>query len=379
MSNENNSAPRTAIRAAIGTDRQLAFWLVVAAAALALLWLLSDILLPFVIGAAIAFFLSPLADRLARTGMGRTAAAGLIIVVAALGVLLALVLLGPLIVDQLRQLAETLPADLKRLLALLEGSARGWLGGRYDDIYTSFERGLAGMAQSWTATMGWALQQVWDRGLALVNLLSLLLITPVVAFYLLADWPRVVARVDEALPRDHAPTIRALATEINGAVAAFIRGQGTVCLILAVVYSIGLSLIGLRYGLLIGLTVGLMSFVPFIGWALGLILAGVVAIAQGWPDITLLLKVVALFAVTSALDAAVLSPRIVGPRVGLHPVWLIFSVLAFGTILGLVGVLIAVPVAAAIAVLVRFALRLYLDSNIYRGAPPGPGAGDPAP
>lgn len=372
----DNSAPRTVIRA----DRQLAFWLIAAAAAVALLWLLSDILLPFVVGAAIAFFLSPLADRLADTGMGRTAASGLIIVVAALIVVVILVLLGPLVVDQLRQLAETLPGDLRRLLALVESSARGWLGGRYDEIYASFERGLASAAQSWTATMGWALQQVWDRGLALVNLLSLLLITPVVAFYLLADWPRVVARIDDALPRDHAPTIRTLASEINAAVAAFVRGQGTVCLILAVIYSVGLSLIGLRYSLLIGLTVGLISFVPFIGWALGLILAGVVAIAQGWPDVTLLLKVLALFAVTSALDAALLSPRIVGPRVGLHPVWLIFSVLAFGSLLGLVGILIAVPVAAAIAVLVRFALRLYLGSDIYRGTPPpAPGAEGPAP
>jgi predicted PurR-regulated permease PerM len=376
VSKDSEGVSRTAIHRA---DRQVVFWLAAAAAAVALLWLISDILLPFVVGAAVAYFLNPLADRLARTGMGRTAASGLIIVIAALALLAALVLLGPLMVDQLRQLAETLPGDLKRLLTLLESSARGWLGGRYDEIYASFERGLAGMAQSWTATMGWALQQVWDRGLALVNLLSLLLITPVVAFYLLADWPRVVARLDEALPRDHAPTIRALGAEINGAVAAFVRGQGTVCLILAVIYSVGLSLIGLRYGLLIGLTVGLMSFVPFIGWALGLILAGVVAVAQGWPDITLLLKVVTLFAVTSALDAALLSPRIVGSRVGLHPVWLIFSVLAFGTLLGLVGILIAVPVAAAIAVLVRFALRLYLDSDIYRGTPPAPGGGGPTP
>lgn len=375
MANEDDRVPRTAIRA----DRQIAFWLVAAAAAIGLLWLLSDILLPFVVGAVIAFFLNPLADRLSRAGMSRAASSGLIIIVAAVGLLTALVLLGPLIVDQLRQLAETLPGDLKRLLALFESSAREWLGGRYDDIYASFERGLAGMAQSWTATMGWALQQVWDRGLALVNLLSLVLITPVVAFYLLADWPRVVSRIDDMLPRDHEPTIRALAAEINSAVAAFVRGQGTVCLILAAIYSVGLSLMGLRYGLLIGLTAGLMSFVPFVGWALGLILAGVVAIAQGWPDLLLLIKVVVLFAVAAALDAAFLSPRIVGPRVGLHPVWLIFSVLAFGALLGIVGVLIAVPVAAAIAVIVRFALRLYLDSDIYRGTPPPPVAGGPAP
>jgi predicted PurR-regulated permease PerM len=222
--------------------------------------------------------------------------------------------------------------------------------------------------------MTWALRQVWSRGLALVNLLSLLLITPVVAFYLLADWPDVVDRVDRSLPRDHAPTIRRLGSEINTAVSAFVRGQGTICLILAAIYAIGLTLIGVRYALVIGLAVGAMSFVPFVGWALGLAIAGAIAVAQGWPDLSLLAKVAVLFAFTSILDTVLLSPKIVGPRVGLHPVWLIFSVLAFGSLLGLVGVLIAVPVAAAIAVLVRFAIGVYLDSPIYRGQdlPPAP-------
>jgi len=348
-------------------DRQAAFWLIVAAASLALLWMLGDILLPFVVGAAIAYFLNPLADRLSQAGIGRTPAAVLIILVFVLLLLVAAILLGPLVFDQLRQLAETLPADLRRLQMIIDEWAKGWFGAGYEGFNTSFERGLAGLAESWTGSVTWALRQVWSRGLALVNLLSLLLITPVVAFYLLADWPRVIDRVDRSLPRDHAPTIRRLASDINAAVSAFVRGQGTICLILAAVYSIGLTLIGVRYGLLIGLAVGAMSFVPFVGWALGLTIAGAMAAAQAWPDFALLAKVAALFAATSVLDTALLSPKIVGPRVGLHPVWLIFSVLAFGSLLGFVGVLVAVPVAAAIAVLVRFALGLYLDSPIYRG------------
>ena len=375
VASDDNIAPGPPLR----PNRHITFWLVTAVLFLGLVWLLNDILLPFVVGAAIAFFLNPLADRLAQTGMGRTAASALIIIVAALLLVLFLIVLGPHLVDQLRQLVQKLPGDIKRLLVLFEGSARAWLGGRYEEIQASVEQGLASMAQSWTTSMGWAVQQVWDRGLALVNLLSLLLITPVVAFYLLADWPRVVARIDDALPRDHAPTIRALAGEINDTIAAFVRGQGTICLILAVIYSVGLTLIGLRYSLLIGLAVGLMSFVPVVGGALGLVLAGGVALAQGWPDLMLLLKVVALFAAISIVDSSLLSPRIVGPRVGLHPVWLIFSVLAFGSLFGLVGVLIAVPVAAAIAVLVRFALRLYLESEVYRGNPPPPASGGPAP
>ena len=375
MPNDDDSTPR----AALHTNRHLAFWLVTAVLALGLVWLLSDILLPFVVGAAISFFLNPLADRLAQMGLGRTGASALIIIVWALVLVFLLILLGPLIGDQFRQLAESLPGDMKRLMGLLQNAARNLLGARYEEIYAGLERGLAGMTQSWTTSVGWAVQRLWDRGLALVNLLSLILITPVVAFYLLADWPRVVARIDEALPREHAPTIRLLAGEINDAIAAFVRGQGTICLILAVLYSVGLSLIGLRYGLLIGLAAGLMSFVPVIGGAFGFILASGVAIAQGWPDLTLLFKVAAVFAVISVVDSGILSPRIVGPRVGLHPVWLIFSVLAFGSLLGLVGVLIAVPVAAAIAVLVRFAVRLYLESEIYRGPPSPPSTGEAAP
>ena len=281
---------------ASSVDRQAAFWLVIAAASLALLWMLGDILLPFVVGAAIAYFLSPLADRLSRTGIGRTPAAVLIILLFVLVLLTAIILLGPLVFDQLRQLAETLPADLRGLQAVLDDGPKGWFGAGYEGINKSFERGLAGLAESWTGSMTWALKQVWSRGLALVNLLSLLLITPVVAFYLLADWPSVVDRVDRSLPLDHAPTVRRLAGEINAAVSAFVRGQGTICLILAAIYSIGLTLIGVRYGLVIGLAVGVMSFVPFVGWALGLAIAGGIAVAQGWPDLTLLAKVVALFA-----------------------------------------------------------------------------------
>lgn len=364
---------------ASSVDRQAAFWLVVAVAFLALLWMLGDILLPFVVGAAIAYFLNPLADRLARAGLGRTSAAVLIILLFVLVLLLAIMLLGPLIFDQVRQLAETLPGDLHRLQAVIEEWAKGRFGAGYDSISTSFRSGLDGLAESWSGSMTWALRQVWSRGLALVNLLSLLLITPVVAFYLLADWPGVVDRVDRSLPRDHAPTVRRLGGEINAAVSAFVRGQGTICLILAAIYAVGLTLIGVRYGLVIGLLVGAMSFVPFVGWALGLAIAGAIALAQGWPDLSLLAKVVALFAFTSILDTVLLSPKIVGPRVGLHPVWLIFSVLAFGSLLGLVGVLIAVPVAAAIAVLVRFALGVYLESPIYRGHEPPPAPLPPPP
>ena len=191
--------------------------------------------------------------------------------------------------------------------------------------------------------------------------------TPLVVFYMLIDWHPMLAKVDSWLPRDHAPTIRRLASEVNDAVSAFIRGQGTVCLVLAIYYALALGGMGLRYGLLVGLATGLMSFVPFVGWALGLITATTIAVVQFWPETVPILIVIGIFAGAQVLDAGFLSPKIVGSKIGLHPVWLIFSLFVFSYLFGFVGVLVAVPIAAAVGVLVRFALRIYLQSPLYSG------------
>src|SRR5262249_1724699 len=190
----------------------------------------------------------------------------------------------------------------------------------------------------------------------------------VIVFYLLVDWHPMLARIDAALPRDHAPTIRRLAGEINDAVSAFIRGQGAICLMLGLYYAVGLSWAGIEYGLLVGLSTGLLGFSPVIGWALGALTAAVLAVVQFWPNVTPLLKVVGVLASGLAIDAAFLSPRFVGQKVGLHPVWLIFALFVFSYLFGLVGTLVAVPLAAATAVLVRFAVQAYLDSSVYKGS-----------
>ncbi|MEO1694360.1 MAG: AI-2E family transporter, partial [Pseudomonadota bacterium] len=162
-------------------------------------------------------------------------------------------------------------------------------------------------------------------------------------------------------------TLRSLAGRIDEAISAFIRGQGLVCIILGTYYSTLLSFAGLEYGLLVGLLTGVMSFVPFVGWALGLISSVILAVVQGWPDLTLLAIVLTIFAGSQVLDAAFLSPKIVGSRIGLHPVWLIFALITFSYLFGTVGVLVAVPLAAAFGVIVRHALAVYLESDIYRG------------
>jgi len=356
-------------------ERQVLFWLGAALIALLAVLVLRDILLPFIAGIVIAYFLNPAAERLTRLGMGRTAAS--IILVAGVGVLivLALVFLVPLLVNQLQQLAVAIPGEAERLGALLESWARDRFGSRVDGIKANLDAALASAAHDWAAWGGVLAKSLWSQGAAFFNFLSLLLITPLVVFYMLVDWQPMVDKIDGWLPREHAPAIRRLSADINNAVSAFIRGQGTVCMVLGLFYASSLSAIGLRYGLVIGLATGLLAFVPFVGWALGLITATGLAVVQFWPATLPIALVVMTFLAGQAFDAAFLSPSIVGSKIGLHPVWLIFALFVFSYLFGFVGMLIAVPVAAAIGVLVRHALQIYLESSVYRGQGDGTGGG----
>ena len=203
--------------------------------------------------------------------------------------------------------------------------------------------------------------------MALVNVAGLFVITPVVAFYMLLDWDRMVATVDSWVPREHVHTVRQIANDINASTAGFVRGQGTLCLILGVMYAIGLTAVGLNFGLVIGLFAGLISFIPYVGSLVGLVLSVGVALVQFWPDWIMVVAVAVVFFVGQFIEGNILQPKLVGSSVGLHPVWLMFALLAFGSLFGFVGLLIAVPAAAAVAVLVRFALGRYMASPLYTG------------
>jgi predicted PurR-regulated permease PerM len=221
-----------------------------------------------------------------------------------------------------------------------------------------------GRGAGWVTTV---LGSVWSGGLAILNVLSLFVVTPVVAFYLLYDWDRMVAKADALLPRQYADTLRMLVGEMSDTVAGFVRGQGLLCLFLGVFYALGLALIGLDFGLLIGLGAGLISFIPYVGSILGFVVAITVALVQFWPDWIWIVATAAVFAIGQFIEGNILQPKLVGERVGLHPVWLIFALVAFGYFFGFVGLLIAVPVSAAIGVLVRFAIRRYEASPLYSG------------
>ena len=200
--------------------------------------------------------------------------------------------------------------------------------------------------------------------------------TPVVAFYLILDWKRMTRTIDNLVPRPQLELAHALAREIDDAIAGFVRGQTAVCLILGSFYAVALTIAGLNFGLLIGLLSGLISFVPYVGSMTGLVLATAVAIAQFWPEYTPVVAVVAIFLVGQFIEGYVLAPKLVGESVGLHPVWLMFALFAFGYLFGFVGLLLAVPLAAIVGVVTRFAVRSYLASPLYTGASPA-GADDP--
>jgi predicted PurR-regulated permease PerM len=350
-------------------DRQALFWTGAVIAVLVVLSMLKGMLLPFVTGLVLAYFLNPVADALQRIGLGRTIAASLMVVAGVLAIVAAILVLVPVIAEHARALAETLPGDLKRARATIDAWMTANLGAAYAGIAAGVDRALAALAENSAGLSATAAQALWSRGQAVVNTISLLLVTPLVVFYLLVDWHRLRARIDTMLPREHAPAIRQISDDIDGAMAAFIRGQGLVCLILGGLYALALYLAGLPYGGIIGLLTGLLSFVPFVGWAAGLIIAGGVALATSWPSIGPFLVVVGIFAAGMAIDSFILSPRLVGERLGLHPLTLLFALAAFSYLFGTVGLIIAVPISAAIVVIARHGLRAYMASDVYTGEP----------
>lgn len=349
------------------------FWLAVLGGFLLLLWLLRPILLPFLLGMALGYFLDPVVGRLERQGLSRTLAAGLIIIGAvALGTL-GLVLVTPIVATQVAELASRLPgavsaayATVKPYVARAAASMQTTSAG---DLTTPLVDAVRSVIGGATGLLG----DVVARGLAVVNLLSLLAITPLVAFYLLRDWPRIVAEVDGWLPRPQAETIRQQLREIDRVLAGFARGSFVVCLVLAVFYGVALSIVGLDFGLVIGLTAGAVSFVPYLGFAIGLVSSIGVALYQFWPDWFRVVVVLGIFLGGQLATDYWLTPRLVGTQVGLHPLWVIFAVFAGGALFGFVGMLVAVPACAAIGVLARFAIAQYKASALYLGTTtPGP-------
>jgi predicted PurR-regulated permease PerM len=348
--------------------RQLTFWVVTFLVLAAVLWLLHDVLLPFVAGIALAYVLAPFADRVERLGLNRTVAALLVVTVLVVALIVLILLLVPLLLQQGAALISHIPGYFKRIKELIVDPNFPWLNwlGAAETGKTASD--LVGQVATWLLSFSYSL---WTGGKALVSLASVLIVMPVVTFYLIRDWHAMIDKVDSWVPVRQRDTVRQLGREIDAAIGGFLRGQFGVCLVLGCYYAIGLMLVGLDFALLIGLIAGVITFVPYIGSMTGLMIAVSVAIAQFWPDWKRIALVVAIFLVGQFIEGNVVSPKFVGERVGLHPVWLIFAMFAFGYLFGFVGLLIAVPLGAAIAVLLRFGLRQYFASPLYTGDKPG--------
>jgi predicted PurR-regulated permease PerM len=351
---------------------QFRFWTITAVLIAIFLYVFSDILLPFVAGMVLAYFLDPVADRLQRFGLSRTWATVFILFSFVVLFAIALIIVIPILASQLNGLIINMPSYLSRLQELITGIDPQWLERTFGVNVASLREGLSSLLAEGVGFLTAVLESIWASGLALFNIAGLLVVTPVVAFYMLLDWDRMVTKVDSWVPRQHVATVRAIASDINTATAAFVRGQGTLCLVLGVLYAIGLTLVGLNFGILIGLFAGLISFIPYIGSLVGLVLSVGVAVVQFWPDYYMIGAVAIVFFIGQFIEGNILQPRLVGKSVGLHPVWLMFALFAFGALFGFVGLLIAVPAAAAIAVLVRFGINRYLESPLYMGHPEEP-------
>ncbi|MEP9371162.1 AI-2E family transporter [Mesorhizobium sp. KR1-2] len=347
--------------------RQIRFWIIAAFVLALFIYLFSGILLPFVAGMVLAYFLDPVADRLQRLGLSRIMATTLILIAFVIVLVLALVILIPVLASQLTDFIAKLPEYLTQLQGLITSYDPQWIEQRFGVDPNSLREGLKSLLTTGFGFLATVLQSIWSSGVALFSIASLFVVTPVVAFYMLLDWDRMIAKVDSWIPRDHVDTVRQLATEINTATAGFVRGQGTLCLVLGLMYAAGLTLTGLKFGVLIGLFAGLISFIPYVGSLVGLVLSVGLAFVQFWPDWLMVVAVACVFFVGQFIEGNILQPRLVGKSVGLHPVWLMFALFAFGALFGFVGLLIAVPAAAAIAVLVRFAISRYLESPLYKG------------
>ncbi len=360
--------------------RQAFAWLAGFAVFVGLLWLLRDVLTPFVAGLVIAYLLDPLADRLEAWGLSRTLATTLLTAAFVFLLLGAVLLLVPVVEGQVRRLSTSLPQLIEQ--------GWGWLGPWVDEFRARFdlatEAELQEALKTYAGNLGeWAtglLGGLASGGAVLLNIVSLLVITPVVSFYLLRDWNHLVHTVDSWLPRDHRGTIRDLLGQIDRSIAGFLRGQMSVCVLLGLFYGLGLAALGLQGGLVVGLVAGLISFIPYVGSITGFIASIILAGVQFGPTAWLMLGLTAgLFGLGQLIEGNFLTPRLVGSRVGLHPVWVIFALLAGGSLFGFLGVMLAVPVAAAIGVLTRFALGQYLASRLYAGNRPGQRAGASAP
>lgn len=354
---------------------QVLVWFAFSVVLVLILWIFRGILLPFVIGLALAYLLNPVVGLLERLRINRGWATAIVLFVVLSVLVWAMFLIVPLLVQQTIGLAQRLPGyvtDLRALANQMVPALNEWLG---EERAHQVEQSLTDWLNSLNipGITAYVTGQIAASSASVISVLGLVVIAPVVAFYLLLDWEAMVKGLDGLLPREHREEIQGVITQIDRSMAGVIRGQGSVVLVLCFFYATALTLSGLNFGLVIGLITGLLSFVPYVGFITGFALSVGIALVQFWPEWFRVIIVLVIFGVGQFLEGNVLYPKLVGSSIGINPVWLMFSLFAFALLFGFVGLLLAVPLSAIAAVLTRYAVRKYKASPLYLGEHGGKG------
>jgi len=347
-------------------------WMIAIALVGWLVWLLAPVLTPFVASALLAYIGDPLADRLQKLRLPRPLAVVTVFVVTFGGIALLVLLVVPLIRTQVSAFLAALPGLIEQAERVWLPNLSGFLGVEPGDGVGlgEFISRYSDLAGNWTATV---LMSLSRGGGALAAAVISLFLVPILTFYLLRDWDGILKRLGALVPPSQRDIVFALARETDEVLGAFLRGQIMVMIALAIIYSTGLTLVGLDFAIAIGVVAGLVSFVPYLGFVFGILLAGLTVLQEPEPLVRLV-GVVATFAIGQFIEGSVLTPKLVGDRIGLHPVIVIFAVAAGGQLFGFFGILLALPAAAVISVLARFAYRTYLAEHPEAASPGNEGA-----
>lgn len=338
----------------MGHQRTTILWVSAALAVAAIILVLREILLPFLVGIGLAYLLDPLVTRLQRFGIGRSAAALGIVGAFYVFIVALILLLSPVLIEEAAYLVHQFPAYVARLQAIAADPARPWLSKIVTEAAGEVQKSKAELTSLGANLSANFLQTLWLDGRALISIFSLLVVAPIVALYVLIDWDSIIGALDKIVPAPQRDTARKLAGEIHQTIDVVLRGEAFICLILAFYYAFALNLTGVNHAYLIGLVSGAASFVPYLGLLTGVVLAVGVALFQFWPAWDMLPIILAIFVFGQLISDYVLAPRLVGARARLNPLTTMFAIAAFGYLLGVVGLILAVPLAAAIGVLVRF-------------------------
>ncbi len=347
---------------ALTVRQQASYWGIGFVVFLLAMWMLGDIILPFITGMAIAYFMDPVADRLEAMKFSRVSATIIITAVALIFGVLMIVLLVPMLVEQLGALVKAAPTYFAHIQTILTERFPSMM-----EEGSAINRGLQSIAGVLKGQGAAFANAVLASAFSILDAVIFVVVAPVVAFYMILDWDDMIETVDNWLPRDHLEQLRGLARDVDAVLAGFVRGQLTVCAILGTFYAIALMVVGLQFGLVVGLIAGLLTFIPYVGSVIGGVLSIGLALFQFWNTPEWIVVVAVIFVIGQVLEGNVLTPKLVGGSVGLHPVWLMFALSAFGGLMGFTGMLVAVPVAAILGVFFRFGIGQYLQGKLYRG------------